>query len=470
MWIQNKRGRVVQVTEEQAQKMLRKGEGFIVEAPKSKPVSENPQGSIKDTNREIYFTEKYDKNLPLISVIIPSRVGEEVESLKSLAKQTYKNLEVIIEYDYKKQGASTMRNRGWDKASGKYVFFCDNDLDIEPDAIECLYKEMIRKKAQWVFGKFYIDGMIFNEGRNVAEIPKDQDTEEFIQWFHGIGTGCLMDASIKLRYEEWLGRFEDWDLWIRVYKSGITPVFLNKVIFKTVNRPQGISMKNNMQHFLTKLYWKHGLSKLAERKKIADIIIPHCERHDRLKECLECLAPDLFNIIVVSGGSFAENCNKGAKIATTDNLIFLNDDTIPQEEALVEMVENSADLVGVHQISPKHQGIIFTGIFYELRDGVLRPGLSRGNDPIHIPSGFCFRVKKNVWEKLGGLDESFKNGAEDQDFGFRALEAGFTVGIVDKPIKHYLSESETRFKYANENRKLFDEKWPKEKIIKLLNL
>ena len=91
---------------------------------------------------------------------------------------------------------------------------------------------------------------------------------------------------------------------------------------------------------------------LIERKrrttgKVADIIIPHHNRHDMLKECLESLDNDIFNIIIVSGGTFAENCNKGAKIATTDNLIFLNDDVIVREGVLEEMVKRKEDIVGV---------------------------------------------------------------------------------------------------------------------------
>jgi len=48
------------------------------------------------------------------------------------------------------------------------------------------------------------------------------------------------------------------------------------------------------------------------KKKIADIIIPHHNRHDLLKNTLDKLPNDIFNIIIVSGGTFAENCNKGA--------------------------------------------------------------------------------------------------------------------------------------------------------------
>ena len=63
--------------------------------------------------------------------------------------------------------------------------------------------------------------------------------------------------------------------------------------------------------------------------KIADIIIPHHNRHDLLKNTLDAIPLDIFNIFIVAGGSFARNCNLGAKLAQTDNLIFMNDDIEP---------------------------------------------------------------------------------------------------------------------------------------------
>lgn len=47
----------------------------------------------------------------LISVIIPSRVGETIDTLKSLKKQTFKNFEVIIEWDKKKKGQPLLETK-----------------------------------------------------------------------------------------------------------------------------------------------------------------------------------------------------------------------------------------------------------------------------------------------------------------------------------------------------------------------
>jgi len=206
--------------------------------------------------------------------------------------------------------------------------------------------------------------------------------------------------------------------------------------------------------------------------KIADIIIPHHDRHDRLKNCLDRLPNDIFNIIIVSGGSFARNCNMGAKIAQTENLIFLNDDTEPNIDVLREMAESDADMVGTCQKIP-NMGIekTYYGIGFYLNEGKFSAGLMQKKDDVHIPNGFLFKVKKKVWKKLGGLDEGFINGGEDSDFGLRVLQAGYRIETLDcVPTIHHHSQSKDRLKFSKENQALLDKKWEKEKIVKLLNL
>lgn len=204
-----------------------------------------------------------------------------------------------------------------------------------------------------------------------------------------------------------------------------------------------------------------------ESKKVADIIIPHHNRHDHLKDCLDKISNSKFNIIVVSGKSFAENCNKGAKIAETENLIFLNDDTEPDQSVLLNMCENKADIVGATQFIPAQEKV-FYGISLFNKYDQFSPHLTEDKDEVDIPNGFCFRVKKEAWEKLGGLDEKFKNGGEDTDFGMRALEQGMTIDYVTKPMIHKHSQSEGRLVYHKENQARLDKIWPESKITKIL--
>lgn len=78
------------------------------------------------------------------------------------------------------------------------------------------------------------------------------------------------------------------------------------------------------------------------------------------------------------------------------------------------------------------------------------------------------KFKKKAWEKLGGLNEQFKNGGEDQDVGLRALKAGMSVGYIDRPMVHKHSQSAGRKDNTEHNVKLLDKLWPNEKIVRLL--
>jgi glycosyltransferase involved in cell wall biosynthesis len=208
------------------------------------------------------------------------------------------------------------------------------------------------------------------------------------------------------------------------------------------------------------------------KKKIADIIIPHHNRHDLLKNTLDKLPNDIFNIIIVSGGTFAENCNKGAKIAKTDNLIFMNDDIEPDVDLLVKACEMKEDIIGFSQLLPNENNAVVYGIGWNIisnRDIV--SGLKRDPRDVHIPSGFLFRIKKDAWEKLGGFDERFKNGSEDVDLGLRAVENGMSMDyITSKPITHFHMQSEGRLDNREENRKLLHKIWADKKIKEVLKL
>lgn len=205
-----------------------------------------------------------------------------------------------------------------------------------------------------------------------------------------------------------------------------------------------------------------------ESKKVADIIIPHHNRHDHLKECLDRIPNSQFNIIIVSGKSFAKNCNKGVLAAETENLIFLNDDTEPDASLLLSMCKNKADIVGATQMIPDKENKVFYGISLFNKYDQYSPHLTEEKREVDIPNGFCFRIKKSSWEKLGGFCEEFLNGGEDTDLGIRALEQGMTIDYVLKPIVHKHSQSEGRLVYSKENQELLNKKWPEDRIRKII--
>ena len=95
----------------------------------------------------------------LVSIIMPTRYYGRLigETLRSVAAQTYPNIETVVIDDGSTDdtqaviagfpvmslrtdgvGAAAARNAGLDAASGDFVMFLDSDDLLEPDAIEAL--------------------------------------------------------------------------------------------------------------------------------------------------------------------------------------------------------------------------------------------------------------------------------------------------------------------------------------------
>lgn len=203
-------------------------------------------------------------------------------------------------------------------------------------------------------------------------------------------------------------------------------------------------------------------------EKIADLIIPHHTNHEDLKTLLEMIDVSLFNIIICAGQSFGVNCNKGAKLAETDKLIFLNDDLEISNEQLIKIVNTLDDyhFVGSTQMAgitdpKKYWGI---GLFQD-DSGKIYHSIAIEKNRTIFPSGFLFGIGRRSWESAGGFDERFKTGNEDVDFGLKMLSLyNVKIKMLDLEIKHKESQSVGRFKYCQENEDLFYQIWDQKQL------
>lgn len=53
-------------------------------------------------------------------------------------------------------------------------------------------------------------------------------------------------------------------------------------------------------------------------------------------------------------------------------------------------------------------------------------------------------LRRDVWEHVGGFDESYPAGAEEIDFAWRAWELGYRFGYVDDALLHYRIRTDLR--------------------------
>ena len=129
--------------------------------------------------------------------------------------------------------------------------------------------------------------------------------------------------------------------------------------------------------------------------------------------------------------------NQGFAAAKTQWTVFLNNDTLLPPgwlESLVDFAEKN----GVDIASP---GMGEGDLDYDLA-GYAREYVA-GMKAVQrrgTANGACFMVARKVFDTIGGFDENFrKGGNEDDDFFLRARNAGFKLAISGCSYIHHFS-------------------------------
>ena len=190
-------------------------------------------------------------NNPLISVIIPTRDKKQI--ITDLSNQTFKDFETIVIEDKDKRGAAWARNLGAMRAKGNYYFFCDDDVSLEPNALETLYNNI--GTANWAYGWFdWGKNGIFCKDKFYT--PPEKGTHEFIWFFNGMSTMALIHKDSYVGWDEELKRFNDWDMFLRMAERGYTGKYIDSKIFTSYSN-DGISSQSDILYWQEKLFNKH---------------------------------------------------------------------------------------------------------------------------------------------------------------------------------------------------------------------
>lgn len=186
----------------------------------------------------------------MISIIIPTYndTNRLEQALKSIAKQTVQDIEVIIvddcsdEWSEKQKlvaqfslpitlyrleshsGANGARNYGFEKSSGDYVIFWDDDVVGKADMLEKMLRALEEHSdASYAYARHYYGFKKFPLQKFDAEDLKKKNfahTTSLIRREHFPG----FDPALK--------RLQDWDLWLTLLEQGHTGVFVPEYLFK----------------------------------------------------------------------------------------------------------------------------------------------------------------------------------------------------------------------------------------------
>ncbi len=258
---------------------------------------------------------------------------------------------------------------------------------------------------------------------------------------------------------------------------------------------------------------------VGKENKIS-IVIPSKDHSKILNTCLNSLKnQDNIEIIVVDNGSkdvekqkygelkikfvfnyiynpmefnFSKMCNLGAKAATGDYVLFLNDDIEAMEnsDASGDVAEGSGNWLDamLSHAQKKHVGAVGAKLYYPDSNTIQHAGITNLRlGPVHkmqflqdvrsyydgrnvfdmnviAVTGACLMIRKELFEECGGFSEDLAVAFNDVELCFRLYEMGYyNVQCNSAVLYHHESLSrgndtseEKQQRLQNERRKMYD--------------
>lgn len=168
---------------------------------------------------------------------------------------------------------------------------------------------------------------------------------------------------------------------------------------------------------------------------------------------------------------FAASNNFAAQAAKGEILVFINNDLELSENWLAPMLEalssgTDAGAIGNVQRNFSSGLIDHAGIFFDLEGLPTHAHKNRRHPPRgsiierNAVTAACLAIRKDVFESVGGFDESYRNGCEDVDLCMKLKQNGFRLYVALKSVvRHHVSVSPGRNDHNERNTEIFRKRW-----------
>ncbi|MCW8138146.1 MAG: glycosyltransferase, partial [Planctomycetota bacterium] len=224
-----------------------------------------------------------------VTVVVPLSAGRraffEARGLPSLLAAGPERVVVVSG----EAGACRKRNAGFARVRTPYVFFCDDDVELAPDALARLLRAL---EAQPAAGYAYCsyEGLVTPPathplGERFTHVARPFDAAA-LRRRNLASTMSLLRANLVPGFDEGLRRLQDWDLWLTLLDRGVEGVAVPEVLFTAHYLDQGITASVDGDEARAAVAARHdldvGSAEVAWRQHVralADLVsAPHLRR------------------------------------------------------------------------------------------------------------------------------------------------------------------------------------------------
>ena len=169
---------------------------------------------------------------------------------------------------------------------------------------------------------------------------------------------------------------------------------------------------------------------------------------------------DLICIYNEENRGFPKGCNQGLEIAAGTELLLLNSDTIVTKHWLDNLrraLYSSPQVGAVSCVTNYCSNNQQIKVSYESIEEMqaFAAGYNKANPALWEDRttlvGFCYLFKREVYEKVGFLDERFSPGNyEDDDYSLRILREGYSLLVCRDTFIHHFGSAGFRKRYTEQ--------------------
>jgi len=462
-----------------------------------------------------------DENSPLIQKILKDQIYENFELI--LISSTKKHIDSFVT----KNNLSNFQKLVIDFpkiddilsiSKSDYFIFLNNFSVLQTDFIFNIVKKINQNYLGDVY--YFDEDFIDKRGNRINPFFKPDWSPYLLRSFNYIGNSFAIHKQLLTKLSDFKLNDQNFHYELLLYCAELSDNFIHMAIPSvSILKTQKIDQSKILSKHIERL----GLNAVVEfdstlntyrvhyslqNEPKVSIIIPTKNNKVLLKRCIDSLENNTnyknFEIIIVDNNSddkdtleyydsidyeiisykdpfnFSKMNNLGYTKTHGDYILCLNDDTQAIDPNwLTEMVsicqQNDVGIVGAKLIHSngtiQHAGAVFlkSGSGFHIFENILENDIGFFNlhnviRDFSAVTGACLLIKRSIFEKIGGYDNTFDLFYGDADLCLKTINEGSHV--VYTPFARLLHEGSTTIKknstifFAVENHFHFIKKWP----------